>query len=122
MVGVCCPDDINSVAAGVTLTLENIKQHYKNYIPLKVVPNLPDHGVPFHNVWDRICFEDFKEFYEQVCEAADIARQALDSDKKHESAELWGKLFGTKFPKPPSEEGFTERNALTAITGGRFAF
>ena len=98
LVGVCCPDAITSVAEGVTQTLEMIVDNYSSCARNKQSPCLPDHGVPDHNVFDRVDGEDFAEFYEHVKEAAKIARDALDAADKKESAEKWQELFGSKFP------------------------
>ncbi|MEK4197968.1 SMODS domain-containing nucleotidyltransferase [Cytobacillus sp. FSL K6-0265] len=120
LVGTCCPDGIDSVAEGVTFTLENIVSEY----PEK--PALKDHGVPEHDVFKRITEEEYEEFYDLVMEAASLARQALDSTDKVESIELWRELFGSKFPEPPSsakksQNGFTPRTEQTSsVSGGRF--
>lgn len=98
LVGICCPDGITSVAKGITLTLEAIVANYSVYALLKQTPFLPDHGVPHHNVFDRVEGEEFSEFYEHVEEAAEIARAALDAETKEKSIEKWQELFGSKFP------------------------
>lgn len=98
LIGVCCPDDINSVAEGVTLTLETIVTDYKTYAQDKQTPFLSDHGVPDHDVLERVDGEEFAEFYEHAKEAAEIAREALDADTKEKSIEKWRELFGSKFP------------------------
>lgn len=98
LVGVCCPDDITSVAKGVTLTLETIVKKYSVYAESKLVPCLPDHGVPGHNVLGRVDGEKFAEFYEHAKAAAEIAREALDAETKEKSIEKWKELFGSKFP------------------------
>ena len=98
LIGVCCPDAITSVAKGVTETLEAIIDNYGAYARNKQSPYLPDHGVPEHNVFGRVDGEEFAKFYEHVEEAAEIAREALNSDDKEESIEKWQELFGSKFP------------------------
>ena len=98
LIGVCCPDDINSVAEGVTLTLEAIVGNYRWYATNELSPNLPDHGVPEHNVFGRVDGVDFADFYGHVEDAAYLAREALDADDKKSSIEKWRELFGTKFP------------------------
>ena len=98
LVGICCPDNINYVAEGVTRTLETIVANYSWYALCKRTPFLSDHGVPDHNVLERVDGEDFAEFYEHVKEAAEIAREALDAGTKEKSIEKWQKLFGSKFP------------------------
>ena len=111
LVGVCCPDDINSVAEGVTRTLEAIVTDYYWDAQYEQAPCLPDHGVPEHNVLERVSGEEFAEFYEHAEEAAKIAREALDSDDKDESIEKWRELFGNKFP--PNEDNGDQRNSPT---------
>ena len=111
LVGVCCPDDINSVAEGVTRTLEAIVTDYYWDAQYKQVPCLPDHGVPEHNVLERVSGEEFAEFYEHAEEAAEIAREALDSDDKKKSIEKWRELFGNKFP--PDEDDGGQGNSST---------
>lgn len=122
-IGQCCPDNIESVAEGVVSVLETIVTNY----PIK--PFLPDHGVPEHNVFARLTDQDYIEFYNTVCDAAVIAREAYDSDDLTESVNKWRELFGSKFPEPPekkainnSSQGFTARaEKTTEIPGGRFA-
>ena len=98
LIGVCCPDSINSVAEGVTLTLETIVANYSTDALYKRPPFLSDHGVPHHNVFARVNGEEFAEFYEHAKEAAEIAREALDADTKEKSLKKWRELFGSKFP------------------------
>ena len=98
LVGVCCPDGITSVAEGVTRSLEAIVANYRAYAECKLVPCLPDHGVPEHNVLERVSGDEFAEFYEHAEKAAEIAREALDAETKKESIEKWKELFGSKFP------------------------
>ena len=98
LVGVCCPDSITSVAEGVTLALETIVANYSGYAKCKLAPYLPDHGVPGHNVLDRVSGEEFADFYEHAEVAAQIAREALDAETKEKSIEKWKELFGSKFP------------------------
>jgi Second Messenger Oligonucleotide or Dinucleotide Synthetase domain len=133
LVGQCCPDEIMSIADGVTRTLETIQRNYALHVAAKLVPDLPDHGVPTHNVFKRITAEDFAAFYEQAVAAAAIARRAYDSDDIGESAEAWRELFGSEFPPPPPDDGddddggsgpakggFTPRTEVSQIGGTRF--
>lgn len=123
-IGFCCPHGIISVAEGVTLTLENIVNNHSQK------PELPDHGVPEHDVFRRLTDENYGEFYNNVVDAAKIAREALDIDDVTDSANKWKELFGSKFPDPPKKSsnsnntsgGFTSRSEQTNIkAGGRFA-
>ncbi len=133
LIGQSCPDGINSVAEGVTKTLEGIARTYTLEVALREVPNLPDHGVPEHNVLGRVSGDEFAEFHEQVCEAADVAREAYNEDDLRESVQLWQRLFGDKFPDAPPDNdrggndrggptigGFTAREDVSRIGGGRF--
>lgn len=125
LIGLCCPDDIKSVAEGVVLSLEKIVSDYYYNALLKTTPNLPDHGVPKHNVMGRVSGDDFAAFYDKVKEAAVIAREAYDETDTAKSAKCWRDLFGSKFPEPPStptkQGGFTPREQVSSPGGGRFA-
>lgn len=128
----CCPNGISSVAEGVTQTLENIAQSYRLNALLKTPPFLADHGVPEHNVFARVPGEDFATFHAQVCDAAKVARHALDTQNLRESVEGWKKLFGDKFPDAPPDRGndggddgprqggYTPRTSSSRLGGGRF--
>jgi hypothetical protein len=119
IIGQCCPDGINSIAEGVTRTLEAIASNYQTYATLKIVPTMPDHGVPAHNVLHRLTGEDFAAFHAQVREAALIARCAFNATNAREGAEEWQKLFGEKFPLPAkSESGSREVKVGTAEGSG----
>jgi len=105
LVGMCCPDSIQSVAEGVTLTLEAIVESYGYYAESQIVPYLGDHGVPEHDVFARVSGEDFAQFYDYVTSAAKIAREAWDADTTSASAEKWRELFGNKFPPGDDDNG-----------------
>lgn len=134
LIGVCCPNDINSVAEGVTLTLEAISSEFREYAVTNQTPVLPDHGVPEHDVMKRVTGEEFAQFHDQIVQVAKSARAALDNESVEESTRLWKDIFGEEFPGPsggdgdnggdhPSEPkgGYTKRTAATVISGGRFA-
>lgn len=132
LIGQCCPDGVTSVAEGVTLALEIMADMYRAHAQAKTTPWLSDHGVPAHNVLHRVTGEEFAEFHSQVCEAAEIARRALDATTVRESADEWRRLFGDKFPKAPEENGgggdnnskshgYTPRREPSTVGGGRYA-
>jgi hypothetical protein len=122
-IGDCCPDEINGVAEGVVLALEKIVCDYSDK------PFLSDRGVSEHDVFARITEKEYSDFYDTVCEAANLARSAYDSENLKESVDKWRELFGNKFPSAPdnksnesSGSGFTVRTERTDnIKGGRFA-
>lgn len=128
LIGLCCPNRVSSVAEGVTLTLEAIARDYQSYAAMLTTPTLPDHGVPEHNVFQRVSGAYFATFHSQVTEASKIARKALDSETVAASASAWRDLFDGEFPEPsdtgtggPDKGGYTPRAAPTVIAGGRFA-
>ncbi|WP_298836039.1 SMODS domain-containing nucleotidyltransferase [Clostridium sp.] len=118
-IGNCCPDGIESVAEGITLTLEKIVSDYT------IKPFLGDRGVTEHDVFGRLGVDEYDDFYATVKEAAPIARKAYDADTIEEAATEWRKLFGNKFPEPPKRSlgnQFTQRKEDSRnIEGGRFA-
>jgi hypothetical protein len=126
IVGDCCPDEIEGVAEGITLTLEKIVSKYWVYAGLMGKPHLPDYGVPTHDVLGHVTAEDFNEFYKHAKDAALLARRAYDSVDRVESGELWRELLGSKFPSPPTSGGTKNTGYSTptepAVPGsGRFA-
>lgn len=123
IVGECCPDGITSVAEGVVLSLENIVSNYKHLYLAELKPRLPDYGVQSHDVFAKITNEEFRTFYRQVKRGAELARQAFDCKDYDESCNVWGLLFGSKFPKPPekSSKGFTTPEKPATPVSERFA-
>lgn len=125
LVGVCCPDNIQSIAEGITLTLENIVTTFASDAAQQTTPFLPDHGVPEHNVFKRVSGEDFTEFYEQTRLAAVTARKALNSETLTESINYWKELFGDEFAPDTNKSGFsggfTPPSRPASPPGGRFA-
>lgn len=115
LIGQCCPDNINTVAQGITETLESIVSMYPNK------PILIDHGVENHDVFGRITAEEYEEFYELIKEAATIARKAYDEPDLSISVNHWIELLGTQFPAPKtppkSDNKFTPRNSPTEDIG-----
>ncbi|WP_086444242.1 SMODS domain-containing nucleotidyltransferase [Candidatus Enterococcus lemimoniae] len=116
IIGQSCPDNIDTVAQGVTVTLEEIVRKY----PTK--PVLIDHGVEEHDVFGRITEEEYEEFYNLIKEAAFTARKAIDETEFSTSANYWRNLLGTEFPEPKtpptdSNNKFTSRNSPTEDIG-----
>ncbi|MFQ5829404.1 MAG: nucleotidyltransferase [Candidatus Methylomirabilia bacterium] len=126
LVGACCPDGIGSVGAGVTRTLQEIAARYAPDAAQKRTPDLPDHGVS-RNVLRRMSGEDFAAFHARISQAAETASGALASQDPGESAEMWGRLFGEKFPTLPADGGgprtggYTPRKEKSIVGGGRYA-
>lgn len=117
-IGDSCPDGIESIAEGIVLAFEEMRK-----VPKK--PFLGDRGIPENNVFARLSDEDYDAFYDAVCDAACLAREAYDAKDAHDATEKWNLLLGDKFPVLPSEDAkmrFTERaGAATTLSAGRFA-
>lgn len=90
----CCPDDIQSVAEGLTLTLEEIARRYAR----GGKPRLAAHRVSSSDVLGRTSEADFARFVRCAADAAETARRAFDATNEVESAVAWGRLFGPVFP------------------------
>lgn len=105
MIGHVLRDGTSSMATGFVQILETMRDTWRGAALYRQVPVLPDHGVPEHNVLKRLSAEDFSAFHAAITNAAGKAREALDTDDAQKSAELWQKLFGTKFPLPGPNGG-----------------
>jgi hypothetical protein len=117
IIGQCCPDGISSVAEGITKTLEAITNNYSAYAAAGVVPTMPDHGVPAHNVLHRLNGEDFTAFHKLISEAAVIARNALDAKTEKDASEEWRKILGDKFPLSLKTESGSKEMRMGATAG-----
>jgi len=104
LAGECVDTTKRDHAEGVVALFENIVGKYEMYALAGLVPNLPDPGVPGHNVAHRLEASDFKTFVDKIRDAASVARLALEEEDKKKSADLWRKVFGDKFPKAPEEK------------------
>ncbi|MBY5439053.1 SMODS domain-containing nucleotidyltransferase [Rhizobium leguminosarum] len=100
MIGHVLENGTTSIATGFVQVLESMRDTWQIPAMLGQVPELPDHGVPEHNVLKRLSAEDFKSFHAAISTAAGQAREALNSDDAQKSGQLWQKLFGGKFPLP----------------------
>ncbi len=105
MIGHVLRDGTTSIASGFVQVLETMRDTWRIPAFLGQVPELPDHGVPEHNVLKRLSAEDFQSFHTAISTAAGQAREALDSDDAKKCGELWQKLFGSKFPLPGPNGG-----------------
>ena len=127
MIGHVLPDDITCVAEGVVKAFEGIRDTYQFEAMNGIVPTLPDHGVPSHDVLKRLSAEDFAAFYTEASKAAELARRAYDEPDKDASGSLWQELLGKCFPLPGPGGGDRGRGfttpaaAATPRQSGRFA-
>jgi hypothetical protein len=123
LVGDTCPDGVGSVAEGVTLALEAMRDRYRIYVQTGTTPNLPDRGVPEHDVFKRITPEQFAIFWRLVETAAGKARTAMNAEGNANSMVLWRDLLGPEFPQPPKDElkdsmAAALRSGSAGIAGG----
>lgn len=128
MIGHVLQDGTSSVAQGLVQVLEAMRDDWAGYAAAHSKPILCDHGVPEHDVLRRLDAVDFRAFHAAVENAAEVARNALESDDAQESAELWQQLFGARFPNPGPQGGDRSRGGFTPptkpavpATTGRFA-
>ncbi len=114
LVGLHCPDDIESVAEGFTIALEGIRDAYETNVAYGTTPFVPDVGLPHNDVFKRVSPEHFKAFYDAVKAGATKARTALDDPNATSSAKRWATLFGDVFPVPSEGvEGSSSGNAMS---------
>ena len=80
------------------------------------------------DVFARITDDEYSDFYDTVCDAAKIAREAFECEELSDSVCKWRKIFGNEFPSAPepsknnSSAGFTHRTEKSsAVPEGRFA-
>ncbi|WP_412026487.1 SMODS domain-containing nucleotidyltransferase [Deinococcus yunweiensis] len=129
MAGDHCPDDFSSIAEGLTLTLEGLRDAYADYYPHSK-PELPPRGLNQSkaDVISRLTQEDFNAFYEGLRDAATLARNALEAATPEDAGACWHTMLGEKFPKPVSTSrpaaraagGFVGAAASQTPVGGRF--
>jgi hypothetical protein len=120
IIGYVCPNDIDSVAEGVTLTLEAIVDRFETHAHNEQTPVLSAHGLPDdpeYDVLKRIEGEDFAAFYREVEAAAELARTALNEQEQAKSSEHWQELFGDEFPPFGSDEDSDDRKDKAMALG-----
>ena len=110
----CCPDNIETVAEGITEALEDIRDRFAEDVHLGRTPELKDHGTG-QSVLKRISPADFSTFYSEIKKAASVARAALNSEELYESAKLWRELLGDNFELPPEPK---KGSGGSTISGG----
>lgn len=116
MIGSVLADGTSSMAAGLVQALEEVRDRWAQHVQQELVPVLPDHGVPEHDVLKRLSSEDFVAFHRTVADAAALARKACDCADAQESGQLWQSLLGSKFPAPGPQGGDRPRGSFTAPT------
>lgn len=123
IISISCPDKLNSVAQGIVLTLEDIRDRYEMNAIARQTPKLPDRALPENDVLARIKGQDFAAFHANITAAASKAREAYDEDDRSRSAQLWRELLGDPFPVPPPSKdmGYTEATGPAVVAGSRFA-
>ncbi|MFD2609167.1 hypothetical protein ACFSR9_06905 [Deinococcus taklimakanensis] len=130
MVGDACTSPFETVAEGITLTLEQMQHQYAPLYLAKRKPLLHPRGLELHPSADVLALltdNDFCRFYEQLQVAAASARYALGLDDPHESGKAWRRVLGDEFPVPPPGRGGPVSGGFTPRTtpahqprGGRF--
>ncbi|WP_347094094.1 SMODS domain-containing nucleotidyltransferase [Sphingomonas parapaucimobilis] len=127
LIGHVLPDGTSCIAEGVVQALEGIRDKFKFHAAAGIVPTMPDHGVPTHDVLKRLTPADFTAFHAEIAKAADLARRAYDEADKDASGALWQELLGKCFPLPDPGGGDRARGfaapaaAATPRQSDRFA-
>lgn len=91
LVAQCCPDGITSVEEGVMKTLNKMVTYPRNcsgFFGIKL---------PCYNVFSEMSDKEYNEYYNYLCEAAHIARQAYTVQNVKQAVGLWRELLGGKF-------------------------
>lgn len=122
LIGLCCPDDVSTVATGIVRTLEAIMKRCEDSAHSGEIPFLPGHGISSQNVFAGVSTLNFRQFVDHVKQAGDLAGRALKAPTVAESARLWRALFGDAFPFEESESGKPAeyRGAGAKAGAGRF--
>ena len=120
LIGDTCPDGVDSVAAGVTAALVDLRDSYRPARFPSGVPVLYDRGVPTHNVWKRITTEEYATFHRLASQVADSAEDALAAPTNTESVAKWHAIFGDEFPEPDPAPFTPPGRAATPTTSGRY--
>lgn len=124
LIGLHCPDGIESVAEGVTLVLEGIRDAYSSNAYQGTTPFIADVGIPSNNVFQRVPPDCFREFYDSVKACAAKARAAFDNPDEASSARGWIGIFGNVFPpsnNDPTSKTFQKPSKPAEPRKARFA-
>ena len=120
-----CLNGIPSIEEGVLAAFQAMETNYQRYAQQGTVPCSRDRGTE-ENVMKRITPEQFKSFYDGVCKAAQLAKEAYEADDECATMKKWGELFGPAFPPPPEscnedkKGGFSGREKASKPAGRRF--
>lgn len=131
LVGLHCPDDIDSLAAGIEAALSGIREAYASYSAAGIVPYIPDIGIPTNNAFKRISTQDFRDFYGRARVASAAATDAIEDPDPSSSNSKWRLLFGGDFPSDSGGGGssrgsgpnpvFPTPTRTSEVRPGRFA-
>lgn len=117
LVGLRCPDGKESVAQGVTETLEEVRDAYGTDVRLGRTPFVPDTGIPSNNVFKRVLSECFGELYGAVHTCATKARAAFDDPVSNSISRKWTAIFGGVFPPPSIGGGGSGGGPVSGVRG-----
>ena len=115
LVGLHCPDGIQSVAQGFTETLEGIRDTYAIAVAQGITPFIQDVGIPANNVFKRVPPQQFSILYGAAAECASQARTAYNDPQSDSSAIGWAAIFGSLFPAPNNDNKASGNRASQAF-------
>lgn len=98
-----------------TYLLETIRDFYKIYALLGIVPHLEDPGVAGNNVFSAVTVDEFKTFYDKLKEQASIARKALNETDDDKAVTLWRQVLGSRFPRSASHKSTNSANMGSSL-------
>lgn len=93
--------------------LQNLMAACGTSLKLGVFPQVPDPGLPGEYLKVTFEPEEAKLFAEIVEESLALAKQAIAAETYGESAALWCKVFGSRFPDAPRAEKSLRAEAET---------
>jgi Second Messenger Oligonucleotide or Dinucleotide Synthetase domain len=99
LIGYCMPENAETDAQRIVLTLENIMARLNAHPDTP--PIIENPVLVTENLASRWENTDYQRFLRELGEAITLAKQALRSDDEEESHELWQELLGSDFPDAP---------------------
>jgi len=85
-------------------------------------PELADPAVKGGNLFGGVSDEAFEAFYYKCEKMRDTARKALDETDQDKATKEWRRIFGARFPAPPTQKSSASIGLKTAATMSPLAF
>jgi predicted nucleotidyltransferase len=105
----------------IVALLENAFAEFESFRQTRVMPELPDPGLPDQTIQTSMTDNEFSVFLDVLEQALIDARAGVGAKTEREAAQQWRKLFGDKFPLP-TEESKSSSLLKAAVTPGGLSF